>query len=85
MCDTKSDQVQEPPGFDIPSKCWVKLSANKHAHRKSVVGYEPFLNPKRREFVIKFEVIPLSVAFEMLFKLRYDKSLMSEEVSHPQL
>lgn len=35
--------------------------------------------------MIKFEVIPLSVAFEMLFKLRYDKSLMSEEVSHPQL
>lgn len=35
----------------------------------------PKRNPKRREFVIKFEVIPLSVAFEMLFKLRHDKSL----------
>lgn len=48
LCNTKSDQVQEPPSFDIPSKCWVKLSANKHVHRKSVVGYEPFFNPKKK-------------------------------------
>lgn len=55
--------------FDIPSKYWVKVSANKHIHGESVVRHESFFNPKGREFVIAFEAIPLSFAFIMFFKL----------------
>lgn len=66
----KESSDRRTHNFDIPPKYWVKLPANKHIHRKSVVSHEPFFNPKGREFVIAFEAILLSSAFKMLFKLR---------------